>query len=172
MTNEDKPEKIETYDAEKGVGILSGQKPNDRALGPLRRAPAFYAGETYGRHIVQYQDVERYPNGAPPSKRDKLARRIIRSALKRSFSRLTKSTRLAQGLRAQAYEASRDEQPPDAQRGRWARRLLAKELAIHQVVYAPSQKELRKMRTQKRKDKRAGTGDAISQLVDSMAKKP
>ena len=168
MPNEEKP--IETYDIVKGVGILSGKPPNDRALGPLRRAPAFYAGETYGRHIVQYQDVERYPNGALPSKRNKLARRIIRGALKKSFSSQTKHLRLAQGLRAQAYDATREEK--GSKRGRAARRLLAAELAIHQVVYAPSQKELRKMRTQARKDKRAGKGDAISQLVDRMAKTP
>ena len=142
----------------------------DKTFGPLRRAPAFYAGETYGRYIVQYQDVERYPNGALPSKRNKLARRIIRGALKNSFSRTTKPLRLAQGMRAQAYDATREEK--GSKRGRAARRLLAAELAIHQPVYVPSQKELRAMRTQKRKDKRAGKQDAIGQLVDAMAKKP
>jgi hypothetical protein len=140
--------------------------------GPRRKAPAFYAGEAYQGHPLQYPDVERYPNGALPARRDKLARRIIRGALKKRFSSLTKSLRLAQGLRAQAYEAARDEQPKGAKRGRWARRLLARELAIHQPVYAPTKKELRKTRTQKRKDARAGKVDAIGQLVDAMAKKP
>lgn len=137
--------------------------------GPRRKAPAFYAGETYGRNRVQYPDVERWPNGALPSKRDKLARRVIRGALKRTFSSLTKSLKLAQGLRAQAYEAARDEQPKGAKRGRRARRLLAKELAIHQIVYVPA--DLRAERTAKRKRIRAGlAGDAISALVDRMTK--
>ena len=135
--------------------------------GPRRKAPAFYAGETYGRNRVQYPDVERWPNGALPSKRDKLARRIIRGALKKRFSSLTPALRLAQGLRAQAYEAARD----DKRSGRWARRLLAKELEIHQTVYVPA--DLRALRTAKRKRLRAGrAGDAISELVDRMAKKP
>lgn len=137
--------------------------------GPRRKAPAFYAGETYGRHVVQYSDVERYPNGALPSRRDKLARRIIRGALKKKFSSLTKSLRLAQGLRAQAYEATREEK--GSKRGRAARRLLAAELAIHKTVYVPA--DLRAERTEKRKRLRAGlAGDAISELVDRMAAKP
>lgn len=136
-------------------------------LGPRRKAPAFYAGETYGRRIVQYPDVERHPNGALPSRRDKPARRLIRGALKKRFSSLTKSLRLAQGLKAQAYEAARDSD----RSGRWARRLLARELTIHQTVYVPA--DLRAERTAKRKRLRAGlTGDAISELVDRMVKQP
>lgn len=147
------------------------QSPDDVPHGPRRKAPTYYAGETYGRTVIQYPDVERHPNGALPSRRDKPARRIIRAALKRRLSSLTKSLRLAQGLRAQAYEAARDDQPKGAKRGRWARRLLEKELAIHSPVYVPA--DLRAMRTEKRKRVRAGlAGDAISELVDRMAKKP
>lgn len=139
--------------------------------GPRRKAPAFYAGETYYGLNIQYPDVERWPNGALPAKRDKGARRIIRGALKKKFSSLTKSLRLAQGLRAQAYEAARDDQPSGAKRGRWARRLLAKELMIHQTVYVPA--DLRALRTEKRKRLRAGlAGDAIGELVDRMVAKP
>ncbi len=149
------------------------QKPDPDAplfIGPLRRAPAFYAGETFGRRPVQYPDTERYGNGALASRRDKLARRVIRAGLKRTYSSLTKSLRLAQGLKAQAYEAARDEQPKGAKRGRWARRLLEKELSIHQPVYVPA--DLRALRTERRKKARKGLPvDAISALVDAQAKK-
>lgn len=137
--------------------------------GPRRKAPVLYAGETYSRHAVQYPDVARYPNGALPSIKCKPMRRIIRGALKRRFSSLTKTLRLAQGMRAQAYELASEEK----RSGRWARRLLAKELAIHQPVYAPTKPELRAMRTKIRAAKRKGTHvDAISALADQMSKKP
>lgn len=145
------------------------QRTDDVLHGPRRKAPAFYAGETYGRHVVQYPDVERHPNGALPSRRDKLARRLIRGALKKAYSSLTKALRLAQGMKAQAYEATREEK--GSKRGRAARRLLAAELAIHKTVYVPE--DLRAERTEKRKRLRAGlAGDAISELVDRMAQKP
>lgn len=145
--------------------------PNEPApaSGPRRRAPAFYAGETYGRNRVQYPDVERRPNGALPSKRDKLARRVIRGALKKRFSGV--SFRLAQGLRAQAYEATREDKA--TKRGRAARRLLAAELAIHKTVYVPTKPELRAMRTKIRAGQmRDRAKDAISELVERMATKP
>lgn len=151
----------------------------NRPPGPGRPAPMHYAGETFGPHVVQYPDVERYPNGALPAKRNKIARRLVRAALKRTYSATTKSLRLAQGLRAQAYEAGRDrardfivrrETPPKI--GRWARRLLAKELAIHQTVYAPDSKTLRKIRTAKRARIRKGlVADPIAALVDKMVDK-
>lgn len=137
--------------------------------GPRRPAPMFYAGEAYGPRGVQYPDVERHPNGALPAIRNKHMRRVIRRALKAKFSSLTKPLRLAQGLLAQAYEVARDEKKS----GRWARRLLAKELAIHQAAYVPSHDELRKQRTAKRARLRKGlAGDAISALVDKMSKQP
>lgn len=157
-------------------GFRSFSKPEEKqkyrkvaaeveVVGPRRAAPMFYAGESYNEHDVQYPDVERYPNGALPSKRVKPMRRIIRAALKKTFSRLTKSLRLAQGLKAQAYEVARDEK----RSGRYARRLLAKELAIHQTAYVPA--DLRALRTEKRKKLRKGlAGDAISELVDRMTK--
>lgn len=160
------------------------ETPSGPKYGPARKAPAFYAGETYGTvkvktpsgatgrvpRRIQYPDVERHPNGALPATRNKFARRLIRKGLKETFSSVTKSLRLARGLRVQAYDASKDDQPKGAKRGRWARRLLAKELAIHTPVYVPTQKELRAMRTTKRFRARKGEkGDAISQLVDRMS---
>jgi hypothetical protein len=140
-------------------------------FGPARRAPAYWAGETYGRHKVQYPDVERLANGTVPSTRDKPARRIIRAALKRRFSRVERALRLPRAMMAQAVEIinTQHAQKSTSAKMRRARRLLAMELAIHRPVYVPSTPELRALRTQKRKDKRAGRGDAISQLVDSMA---
>ena len=153
-----KPEEKQKYKK------LEAESPTQ---GPRRKAPMFYAGESYNEHDVQYPDVERHPNGALPSVRCKPMRRIIRGALKKRYSSLTKSLRLAQGLRAQAYEAARD----DKRSGRWARRLLAKELEIHQTVYVPA--DLRALRTERRKKMRKGlAGDAISQLVDQMSTKP
>lgn len=162
-------EKIETFDAVKGVGILSGQVPNEVKLGPARRAPEFYAGENHGRRKVQYPDVERHANGALPSARNKVARRIIRGALKRRFRRVEQALKLPRAMLAQAVEIIQEQHPTKSTSAkmRRARALLAMELAIHSPVYVPA--DLRALRTQKRKDKRAGKGDAISQLVDSMA---
>lgn len=144
------------------------QAAQNRKAGPARNAPMFYAGESFGGRLVQYPDVERYPNGGLPAKRDKRMRRVIRRALKARFSSITKPLRLAQGLRAQAYEVARDEKKS----GRFARRLLEKELKIHQAAYVPDSKELRKLRTEKRARIRKGlVGDAISALVDKMAGK-
>lgn len=178
-------EKIETFDAKKGVGILSGQPPSSRALGPYRKAPLYYAGETYGRRHIQYPDVVRYPNGALPSTRNKAARRVIRAALKRKFSKVETALVLPRAMKMQARElaSERTEKIADYHNGnrstyfastsgdtRFARRLYAQELAIHEPVYAPSSKELRAMRTAKRKLKRQGKPyDAISSLVDKMA---
>jgi hypothetical protein len=169
MSEDEKPEYPEVYDAVRGVGILSGQTPNDVKLGPLRRAPAYYAGEKYKGQRIQNPDVERHGSGAVTGVRDKAARRLIRKALKRRFAKTERAPQLARDMQAQAVDAAKAE----GKSNRWARRLYEKELAIHQTVYAPSKKELRKMRTQKRKDARAGKVDAIGQLVDAMAaKKP
>ncbi len=139
--------------------------------GPLRRAPFYYTGETYGRHRIQYPDVERYANGVLPGVRNKAARRIIRGALKRRFSAVERRLKLPRGMLEQAREIISDNEAhrnkSRASKSRLARRLFAMELAIHRPVYAPE--DLRALRTQKRKDKRAGKGDTISQLVDAMA---
>lgn len=156
----------ENFDPKTGTGIASG-KPPTAPQGPRRKAPMFYAGETWGRHHVQYPDVERYPNGALPSKRNKFARRLIRGALKRQFSSVEKALRLPRAMKAQALEVARD----SGKSTRWARRLFDNELAIHQPVYVPSQKELRAIRTEKRRLKRQGKVDAITALVEKMAKK-
>jgi hypothetical protein len=165
-------------------GPLSGREPT-APQGPMRRAPRYYIGKTVGgrwrpkgtrgkQHARQmrlggrntmHRDTECYPNGAVAGIRDKAARRLIRSAFKQSHSSFTKPLRLARAMKAQAFEVAADEKKS----ARWARRLLAKELAIHTPVYAPDKKTIRKMRTAARKAKRAGKHDAISQLVDSMA---
>ncbi len=147
--------------------------------GPRRRAPAFYAGETYGRHIIQFPDVARHANGAVASKRDKQARRLIRGALKRRFSRVESAMKLPRAMQAQAREIIRDAPATriDDTTGRTLRigkspraahRLFASELAIHEPVYVPA--DLRALRTAKRKLKRQGRLDAIGQLVDRMSR--
>ena len=159
-------EKIETFDQERGVGIASQQPPLEVKAGPRRRPPAFYAGETYGKYRIQYPDVERYNNGVVPGKRNKFARRVIRGALKRKFSRIESALKLPRAMQAQAREIARDNKKST----RWARRLYAQELSIHAPVYVPA--DLRALRTAKRKLKRQGKQDAIAQLVDRMAGKP
>jgi hypothetical protein len=152
------------------TGPLSGKEPTD-PQGPRRRAPMYYVGETYGRRPINYPDVERYNNGAIAGIRDKAARRLIRGALKRTHSKVEKGVKFARSLKAQAVEVITDEhaeRSPMA-RSRMARRLLAEELAIHQEVYVPSKKEIRKMRTQARAQKRRGGQDAIGKLVERMA---
>lgn len=172
---DDKQEKIETYDAKRRVGILSGKPPLEVKAGPRRRAPQWYAGETYGKRrmgrtwpktrgrSIQYPDVERYANGVVPATRNKHMRRLIRGALKRKFSRVESGLKLPRAMLEQARLIAKEQ----GKSARWARRLFKKELAIHQPVYVPSQKELRALRTAKRKLKRKQ--DAISQLVDKMA---
>lgn len=169
--------KIETFDEKRGVGILSGKPPLEVKAGPRRRAPMYYAGETYGRRrigrtgaktrgrAIQYPDVERYPNGALASKRDKAARRLIRGALKRKFSKVETALKLPRAMLAQARLIAKE----NGKSPKWGRQLYEKELAIHDPVYAPSQTELRALRTAKRKLKRQGKQDAISMLVDKMA---
>lgn len=136
--------------------------------GPCRRAPMYYSGETYGRHIIQYPDVERNVGGCVSGIRNKAARRLIRGALKRKFSRIETALALPRAMQAQAREIAKDNRKST----QWARRLYERELAIHTPMYAPSQKELRALRTAKRKLKRQGKPDAISQLVDRLAGAP
>ena len=136
---------------------------------------------------MQYPDVERNKNGSLPGVRDKASRRLIRGAFKRKVSSTERAFGLPRAMQAQAREIASDTHTPkidDHHNGnrstrftstsaetRFARRLFAKELAIHTPVYAPSKKELRRMRTEARKAKRAGKTDAIGALVDRMAKK-
>lgn len=164
----------------KVVGPLSGKPPSDVKLGPRRRAPVYYIGETYARgrgrkgsrapRSMQYPDVERNANGSLPGIRNKAARRIIRNAFGRKLSRISKGLDAARAMKMQAREIaseSRVEKIDDHHNGnrstrfastsgdtRWARRLFDKELAIHQPVYAPGKKELRAMRTKARALKR------------------
>lgn len=151
-------------------------KADDTPVGPMhgprRRASRYWAGETYGGHIIQYPDVERRPNGTVPSIRDKAARRLLRGAYKRKFSRVESALGLPRAMQAQAREIISDEyaeKSPSA-RSRRARRLFAQELAIHQPGWVPSQKQTRAIRTEKRRRKRAGKVDAIGALVDRMTK--
>lgn len=162
MDNEKPEEKIETYDEKRKVGILSGKPPSDVKFGPRRKAPMYYAGEFYGRHVIQYPDVERHKNGALPSKRNKHMRRIIRGALKRTFSRVERGLKLPRAMQAQAREIARDEKKST----RWARRLYDQELAIHRTL--PNEPSRAQRRGYARKLKREGKQDAISQLVDKM----
>lgn len=151
-------EKIETFDEKRGVGIASGKPPSDVKFGPRRKAPMYYAGETYGRHVINYPDVERNVNGSLPSKRNKFARRIIRGALKRRFSSVERGLKLPRAMQAQAREIAKENHKST----RWAKRLYQQELAIHRTVpNTPT-------RSQARALKRAGKTDAISQLVDRM----
>jgi hypothetical protein len=162
------------------------EEPIGPAYGPRRRAPRYYAGETYKGLRMQYPDVERNPNGSLPGIRDKAARRLIRKAFDAKHnSRVEQALKLPRAMKAQAREVASEERVEkiaDHHNGnrstkftstsgetRWARRLFASELAIHRPVYAPDQKTLRAMRTAKRKEKRAGKFDAIGQLVDRMA---
>lgn len=166
----DKPEKIKTYDETHQVGILSG-KPPTVAQGPRRRAPAFYAGETFGRHIINYPDTERYPNGALPSTRNKIMRRIIRGALKRRFSKVEQGLKLPRAMQAQARELAAEQikgAEKRAARGRWARRLFTRELAIHQA--RPGEATRKQRRAYAKLLKKHGQKDAIAQLVDKMAR--
>ncbi len=138
-------------------GPLSGKPPTE-IQGPRRRAPMYYAGETLGQRKINYPDVERHANGAMPGIRDKAARRLIRGALKRRFSKVEKALELPRAMQAQAREIANDE----GKSTRWARRLFEQELEIHQPVYVPA------TRTALRANKRAAK-DAIAQLVDKMA---
>jgi hypothetical protein len=151
-----------SIDPRERVEVPKRPRPRPPEQTTPRRAPKFYAGETYGQREIQHNDVERYPNGAIPGIRDKFARRLIRGALKRRFSSVEQSVNLARAMRAQAYDVADDENKS----GRWARRLLAKELALHTTVYVPE--NLRAERTKKRRLKRLGRKDAIAQLVDKM----
>lgn len=151
-------------------GPLSNLPPTD-LQGPKRRAPRYYIGETCGRFRTVFPDTERNPNGSLPGIRDKGARRVVRAAFKRSHSRVESGLANARALRAQAFEVARDNKKST----RFARRLLDKEMAIHQPVYAPDQKTLRKMRTQARKEKRQKVSGptrpidvAIDAVVDRM----
>lgn len=148
------------------VGPLSGRPPT-AIQGPRRRAPRYYAGEIYGRHHVNHLDVERNADGSVPGIRDKSARRIIRKAFGRSFSRVEKRINFAREMKAQALEVARDEKKST----RWGLRLLAKELAIHQTVYCPDKKTIRAMRTAKRKLTRKGQKDFITQALEKLAEK-
>ena len=146
---------------------------SDKFTGPARRAPAFYAGETYGQRDIHYPDVERYPDhypkhlaGKPVSKRNKIMRRLIRGALKRQFSKVERARKLGQTMLEQARLIAKENK-----RGSYfARRLFAKELAIHQPVYAPS--DLRAERTARRAAKRRGEKTALEKLVGAMADLP
>lgn len=157
-------EKIDTFDDKRGVGIASG-KPPTAPQGPRRHAPRYYAGETYGKRrigrgpktrgrSIQHRDVERYENGSVVGIRDKAARRLIRGALKRKFSSVERGLRLPRAMHAQASEMTTKQEQWKGKGSRAAKRLLAAELALHMPVYVPSQKELRAMRTAKRKELR------------------
>jgi hypothetical protein len=158
-------EEIKTFDEKKGVGIASGKPPSETKAGPRRRAPTYYAGEHRAGRPMLHPDVERYPNGAVAGVRNKFARRLIRNAFGRHFSKVEKGLKLPRAMQEQARLIAKEQRKSS----RWARRLFERELAIHDPVYAPNQKELRAMRTAKRKLKRQGKQDAISALVDKMA---
>lgn len=110
------------------------------AAGPRKKAPAFYVGETVGRYPTMPVDVERHPNGACPSPRNKIMRRIIRKALLDSHRGISKGLKLVRDMRMQAREVARKA----GRSNRWAERLLQKELAIHQPAYVPETKAERR----------------------------
>lgn len=77
---------------------MSKTRPEDWQ-GPLRAAAPYYAGETF-----VFRDAERYGNGAPKGKRDKLARRMIRAG---GFARRSRNDRTFMYARAQRLEDER-----------------------------------------------------------------
>ena len=149
------------------TGPLSVREPT-APQGPRRRAPHYYVGETcgtkrgkgsYGRgtgtmrrtrsvaqvrhtRYVNYPDVQRYPNGALPGIRNKLARRRIRGALMRANSTIEARVRRARQLRLSIPSYNSHE----------ARRLFEKTLSLHMPT--PSY-DSRALRTAFRKAKRA-----------------
>jgi hypothetical protein len=140
--------------------------------GPMRRAPQFYAGETYGRHDIQHKDVERHPNGAVVGIRNKHMRRLIRGALKRRYSKYDRSLKLARAMQAQAREIIADQHPKKSRhaKARLAKRLYEMELAIHTPrPNAPTRAERRAQASLLKKNpiSEIVDMDAISQVVDS-----
>lgn len=101
--------------------------------GPLRAAPTYYIGETYGRHILVRADVARYQNGIVAGIRNKLARRVLRGAVGRSEGGVNAGLRLARALMVQAREVAKEA----GKSSRFARRLYEKELALHQPARQP-----------------------------------
>ena len=112
---------------------MDTQEPAPVFYGPLRRAPAYYAGNTYRGHHINYPDVERYGNGVMPGKRDKAARRVIRAALKRLHSRIEKALGLPRAMMAQALEIAKEQKKSV----RWGRRLFDQELKLHTPAPQP-----------------------------------
>lgn len=153
---------------------MDNETADPQNYGPLRKAPTYYIGERWGKYRTVRPDTERRENGTVPSIRNKAARRLIRAAFGRHHSKVERGLKFARALKAQAVEVVRDEHKGKSRyaQSKIARKLLAAELAIHQPARVPDQKQLRAMRTQARKDKRAGKVDAIGALVDKMSQKP
>lgn len=152
--------------------------------GPRRRAPMYYVGETYGRkkartiegattfadgrrvtspRSMQYPDVERNPNGSVPGIRNKFMRRLIRKAFKVHHSKIEKALKLPRAMLEQARLIAKE----NGHGSKWARRLFARELAIHQE--AEQQPIRAQRRDHQRRLRRAGKKDAIAQLVERMS---
>lgn len=151
------------------------QNQDETPHGPLRRAPRYYIGETVARMRVTYPDTERHPNGALPGIRDKAARRVIRKAFLRRESKVEKGLRTARAMQAQAREVVGDEHYDRSRyaRAKLAEKLYQKELAIHVPVFVPTKKQIRVMRTEARKAKRAGAKHAspIDNAIDAVLDK-
>ena len=123
----------------------------------------YYAGEIYGRRRMHYPDVERHANGTIPGVRNKHMRRLIRKAFKRHHSKVEKGLKLPRTMLEQARLIAKE----NGKSARWARRLFAKELAIHQPM--PNDPVRTQRRAYAKRLKKEGKKDAISQLVDKMA---
>jgi len=157
---EPEPEKPEPFAGQAGVGPRSGQKPTS-IQGPRRKSPDFYIGETFGvngkgsaggRAMTTRPDVERLPNGKLPSRHDKIARRIIRAAFKRSYSRVEQHVmkardvvREVEGLADNSHEKQR---------------YVAKTLALHvpqltRMSRSEARAENRKFLMQMKREKNA-----------------
>lgn len=160
-------------DKNDNVGPLSGLPPTELTQGPQRRAPHFYVGTHVGRIPLVYPDTEVFENGAVPGVRNKAARRVIRAAQKRKHSQVEKGLKLVRDMKLQAVEVVTDtkkDKSPEARR-HLANALLREELSLHRPVYVPSQKELRRMRTEKRKAMRAGGKLPIDMALDALLEK-
>lgn len=86
----------------------------EHSIGPLRRCPPYYIGETYRGRNTAHPEAERWPDGRQTGKRDKLARRMIRKAFGRSLSRIEQHVLKArdarnevQRLATNSHEAAR-----------------------------------------------------------------
>ncbi len=104
------------------------------AYGPRTQSPAYYVGESLGNKQILKPDVQRHGNGAAAGIRDKGARRIIRRAFGERLRNIAGGLKLVRDMRMQAREVAHATGRSRNAVRHLAKRLLAKELALHQTV--------------------------------------